>query len=97
MPFMRQRQLRSRRADGGGRGIVIKTLRRLTLMPFDGRLCSLQRHAIRDRRQAQQAEGQGVPDRLFHINIAETHTEQGTLYLVVAIDRTSTFASAQSV
>jgi Integrase core domain len=31
----------------------------------------------------------------FHIDIAEVHTEEGRLYLFVAIDRTSKFAFAQ--
>src|SRR5215204_7448554 len=31
----------------------------------------------------------------FHIDIAEVRTEQGKLYLVVAIDRTSKFAFAE--
>ena len=32
------------------------------------------------------------PIGFFHIDIAEVHTEQGRLYLFVAIDRTSKFA-----
>ena len=32
------------------------------------------------------------PIGYFHIDIAEEHTEEGRLYLVVTIDRTSTFA-----
>src|SRR3954470_16002755 len=35
------------------------------------------------------------PIGFFHIDIAEVHTEQGRLYLFVAIDRTSKFAVAQ--
>jgi hypothetical protein len=31
----------------------------------------------------------------FHVDIAEVHTEQGRLYLFVAIDRTSKFAYAE--
>jgi transposase-like protein len=34
------------------------------------------------------------PIGYFHIDIAEVHTEQGKLYLLVAIDRTSKFAGA---
>ena len=33
----------------------------------------------------------------FHINIAKLHTNEGKLYLFVAIDRTSKFAVAQLV
>jgi hypothetical protein len=35
------------------------------------------------------------PIGYFHIDIAEVHTEEGRLYLFVAIDRTSKFAIAQ--
>src|ERR687893_2162941 len=35
------------------------------------------------------------PIGFFHIDIAEVHTEEGRLYLFVAIDRTSKFAFAQ--
>nr|WP_244492326.1 DDE-type integrase/transposase/recombinase [Methylobacterium sp. Leaf361] len=35
------------------------------------------------------------PIGYFHIDIAEVHTEEGRLYLLVAIDRTSKFASAE--
>ena len=35
---------------------------------------------------------QGLPIGYFHIDIAEVRTEQGKLYLFVAIDRTSKFA-----
>jgi transposase InsO family protein len=35
------------------------------------------------------------PIGYFHIDIAEVHTEEGRLYLLVAIDRTSKFAFAQ--
>jgi hypothetical protein len=47
------------------------------------------------RRQARQAQVQILSDRLlryFHLDIAEVHTEEGRLYLLVAIDRTSKFA-----
>lgn len=35
---------------------------------------------------------QGLPDRLFHIDIVGVRTEEAGLYLFVAIDRTSKFA-----
>jgi hypothetical protein len=35
------------------------------------------------------------PIGYFHIDIAEVHTEEGLLYLFMAIDRTSKFAFAQ--
>src|SRR5918997_2347096 len=35
------------------------------------------------------------PIGYFHLDIAEVHTEEGRLYLLVAIDRTSKFAFAQ--
>ena len=35
------------------------------------------------------------PIGYFHVDIAEVRTEEGKLYLFVAIDRTSKFASAQ--
>ena len=35
------------------------------------------------------------PIGFFHMDIAEVHTEEGRLYLFVAIDRTSKFAFAQ--
>ena len=37
------------------------------------------------------------PMGYFHINIAELRTNEGKLYLFVAIDRTSKFAAAQLV
>ena len=37
------------------------------------------------------------PIGYFHIDIAEVHTEEGKLYLYVAIDRTSKFAFVQLV
>jgi hypothetical protein len=57
----------------------------------------LQRHGIS---QLPQAEGEvsrkrkfkAYPIGYFHIDIAEVRTEQGKLYLFVAIDRTSKFA-----
>ncbi|OFV99716.1 MAG: transposase [Acidobacteria bacterium RIFCSPLOWO2_12_FULL_54_10] len=38
---------------------------------------------------------QAYPIGYFHIDIAEVHTEEGRLYLFVAIDRTSKFAFAE--
>src|SRR6202163_1636647 len=57
----------------------------------------LQRHGIS---QLPQVEGEASAKRkfkaypigYFHIDIAEVHTAQGKLYLLVAIDRTSKFA-----
>src|SRR5207302_1909659 len=43
-------------------------------------------------RGCRQAKIQSLPDRLFHIDIAELRTAEGKLYLFVAIDRTSKFA-----
>jgi len=43
-------------------------------------------------RQGRQEEVQALPIGYFHIDIAEVRTEQGRLYLLVAIDRTSEFA-----
>ena len=60
----------------------------------------LQRHGIA---RLPEADGDGpkrsrfkaYPIGHFHIDIAEVHTEEGRLYLFVAIDRTSKFAFAQ--
>jgi hypothetical protein len=57
----------------------------------------LQRHGIS---QLPQVEGEvsvkrkfkAYPIGYFHIDIAEVRTEQGKLYMLVAIDRTSKFA-----
>jgi len=38
---------------------------------------------------------QDLPNRLFHIDIAEVRTEEGKLYLFLAIKRTSKFAHAE--
>jgi hypothetical protein len=40
---------------------------------------------------------QSYPTGYFHIDLAEVHTAEGKLYLLVAIDRTSKFAFAQLV
>jgi len=37
------------------------------------------------------------PIGYFHIDIAEVHTQEGKLYMFVAIDRTSKFAFVQLV
>ena len=42
-----------------------------------------------------QKKFKSYPIGYFHIDIAEVHTEEGRLYLFVAIDRTSKFAFAQ--
>src|SRR5215210_2767832 len=57
----------------------------------------LQRHGISrlpdtDGSKPQRAEFKRYPIGFFHIDIAEVRTEQGKLYLFVAIDRTSKFA-----
>ena len=49
------------------------------------------------RGTAEEAEVQELPDRLFHIDIAEVQTAEGRLYLFVAIDQTSEFAYADSM
>jgi transposase InsO family protein len=57
----------------------------------------LQRHGISrlpetDGDKPRRAKFKRDPIGFFHIDIAEVHTEQGRLYLLVAIDRTSKFA-----
>ena len=57
----------------------------------------LQRHGISrlpdtDGDKPQRAKFKRYPIGFFHIDIAELRTEQGKLYLLVAIDRTSKFA-----
>ena len=60
----------------------------------------LQRHGI-SRLPGAEGEGPGkkrfqaYPIGYFHLDIAEVRTEQGKLYLFVAIDRTSKFAFAR--
>src|SRR5215211_6668029 len=58
---------------------------------------SLQRHGISrlpvtDGSKPQRSRFKRYPIGFFHIDIAEVRTEQGKLYLFVAIDRTSKFA-----
>ena len=59
----------------------------------------LQRHGIS---RLPEVEGEkpkkafkAYPIGFFHIDIAEVHTEEGRLYMLVAIDRTSKFAFAE--
>src|SRR5919112_4789370 len=57
----------------------------------------LQRHGIArlpdtDGDKPRRAQFKRYPIGFFHIDIAEVRTEQGKLYLLVAIDRTSKFA-----
>src|SRR3712207_3314253 len=60
----------------------------------------LQRHGISrlpntDGDKPKRSRFKAYPIGFFHIDIAEGHTEEGRLYLFVAIDRTSKFAFAQ--
>ena len=60
----------------------------------------LQRHGISRLPDAggdkpKRSRFKAYPIGFFHIHIAEVHTEEGRLYLFVAIDRTSKFAFAQ--
>src|SRR3954454_23881504 len=60
----------------------------------------LQRHDISrlpetEGEKPRRAQFKRYPIGYFHIDIAEVHTEQGKLYLFVAIDRTSKFAFAE--
>src|SRR5215204_5426380 len=60
----------------------------------------LQRHGISrlpevEGDKPQRAKFKRYPLGYFHLDIAEVHTEQGRLYLFVAIDRTSKFAFAE--
>ena len=62
----------------------------------------LQRHGISrlpdmDGDKPQRQKFKRYPIGYFHIDIAEVRTEEGKLYLFVAIDRTSKFAVAQLV
>ena len=57
----------------------------------------LQRHGIArlpdtDGDKPKRSRFKAYPIGYFHIDIAEVHTEEGRLYLFVAIDRTSKFA-----
>src|SRR3712207_3491154 len=60
----------------------------------------LQRHGIgrlpdTDGDKPKRSRFKAYPIGFFHLDIAAVHTEQGRLYLFVAIDRTSRFALAQ--
>jgi len=60
----------------------------------------LQRHGIArlpdtDGDKPKRSRFKAYPIGFFHIDIAEVHTEEGRLYLFVAIDRTSKFAFAE--
>src|SRR4051812_23907832 len=60
----------------------------------------LQRHGIArlpdvDGAKTQRSRFKSYPIGFFHLDIAEVHTEEGRLYLFVAVDRTSKFAFAQ--
>src|SRR5215218_2331571 len=60
----------------------------------------LQRHGIArlpdtDGDKPKRYRFKAYPIGYFHIDIAEVHTEEGRLYLFVAIDRTSKFACAE--
>src|ERR687893_1117948 len=60
----------------------------------------LQRHGISrlpdiDGDKPKRSRFKADPIGFFHVDIAEVHTEEGRLYLFVAIDRTSKFAFAQ--
>ena len=60
----------------------------------------LQRHGISrlpdsDGDKHQRSRFKRYPIGFFHLDIAEVRTEQGKLYLLVAIDRTSKFAFVQ--
>ena len=62
----------------------------------------LQRHGISrlpdmDGDKPKRRKFKRRPIGFFHIDIAEVRTEEGKLYLFVAIDRTGKFAVAQSV
>ena len=60
----------------------------------------LRRHGIArlpetDGEKPRRSRFKAYPIGYFHLDIAEVHTEEGRLYLFVAIDRTSKFAFAQ--
>jgi transposase len=60
----------------------------------------LQRHGIArlpdtDGAKTKRSRFKSYPIGFFHLDITEVHTEEGRLYLVVAVDRTSKFAFAQ--
>src|ERR687889_560015 len=67
---------------------VIVAFRRHTLLPLDDCLYALQPTIPHPKR----SRFKPYPIGYFHLDIAEVHTEEGRLYLFVAIDRTSKFA-----
>ena len=82
---------------------VIVAFRRNTLLSLDSCLYALQAtvpHLTRSSLHLPDTDGdkpkrsrfKAYPIGYFHIDIAEVHTEEGRLYLFVAIDRTSKFA-----
>jgi transposase-like protein len=83
---------------------AVIAFRRHTLLPLDDCLSALQPsipHLTRTfrgqgsperSRRAKATALQALPDRLFHMDIAEVQTAEGKLYLFVGIDRTSKFA-----
>ncbi len=66
----------------------------VALMPSAPRYFSI---AGGRRRQRAKEEVKSYPIGYFHVDIAEVHTAEGRLYLLVAIDRTSKFAFTQLV
>lgn len=79
---------------------VIVAFRRHTLLPLDNGLYTPQRHGISrlsdvDGDKPLRAKFKRSPLGSFHIDIAEVHTEEGRLYLPVAIDRNSKLAFAE--
>lgn len=59
----------------------------------------LQRHGVsklsQEKAEKEKKKFKSYPIGYFHVDIAEVQTEEGKLYLFVAIDRTSKFAYAQ--
>ena len=76
---------------------MVVAFRRHTLLPLDD---CLQRHGISrlsdtERDKPLRSKFKRHPIGYFHIDVAEVPTEDGKLYLFVAIDRTSKLAFAQ--
>jgi hypothetical protein len=80
---------------------IVVAFRRHTLLPLDDCLYALQptlphltrsslhRSLQRQGEKPDKRKFKSYPLGYFHIDIAEVHTEQGKLYLLVAVDRTS--------
>src|SRR5919112_851157 len=66
-----------------------RPMRKPSLSPFAGIPC------CRSMTACMRSRFKRYPIGFFHIDIAEVRTEQGKLYLLVAIDRTSKFAFVQ--